>query len=847
MKRPKEGGRRRMRGGEGGGGGSSPVQQQSRVVVVVLVLVVSSLLLSSSSSLASASVLAEDLPRITRHPESAIIAHHLPVTLHCQAHPPSATLRWLFNGAPLRPSSHPGLQLRGSDLHFGHFRHGSANGSHGNDGEYRCTASTSAGTVVSRPAVLSKPVLHAFPRSDDIVMEVYEGGFTTIPCSAPFSLPPATVRVLTSRGDLLDDSHEDVQRLPSGSVVLKRVGADRADNYTCVAFNPVSGHNRSASHRVRLSVLPSPPGVSDVQTEIVDRSTPTLEVREGRSVVLECPVTGVGVPSVTWTRGYGTLPHGHSLGPFGNLHISSVKLRDVGTYICQTPGGHKRQVFLDVHRAPSVTPHPPGGVLRAREGEGVRLVCKGGALPAPTVTWFHDGQRVPPGASVSSVGEVHTLHLEEVAEEDGGLYVCELTNSVGQDSAVLQLVVTSPHSDRQWHAQKDNPSDASREENSEGEATPADSQEAGNKRNFHLEVSNNNKQRHGRKRKKGGRKKKRRKNKKKGGTRTVKLVPPSAPTVSQLTESSVLVLWKIPENDGLPISLFRVQYREVRPSSGQWQTVEDDISPKARRYKVTRLKAGGTYKFRIAAVYSNNDNRNSPNSRRFHLNISPNGVSRPPTLAPRVVEAKPFIYQNIYAIGIKWQYIPVDGSSITGFYIFYKPYGSEEDFHVETLLGAGIRNHLLTDLKPDTEYSVKMQCFNSAGASDFSNMVVKRTLPLAGQAPAEPPTPVLPPSEEQETEAPPSSRRASEGLEQPVILGIVLGGLLLLLAIFLAMCWWKQRQQKRRNQSLENSVKYPGDHRTLYSDSLRTTTTTTPPSPRTRTPTTTTPTGGPTR
>ena len=74
------------------------------------------------------------------------------------------------------------------------------------------------------------------------------------------------------------------------------------------------------------------------------------------------------------------------------------------------------------------------------------------------------------------------------------------------------------------------------------------------------------------------------------------------------------------------------------------------------------------------------------------------------------------------------QYFPVDSTSIDGFYIFHKPYGSKEEFTMQMLEGPGIRNHLLTDLRPDTEYSVKMKCFNTAGASDYSNMVVKRTL-----------------------------------------------------------------------------------------------------------------------
>ena len=53
-----------------------------------------------------------------------------------------------------------------------------------------------------------------------------------------------------------------------------------------------------------------------------------------------------------------------------------------------------------------------------------------------------------------------------------------------------------------------------------------------------------------------------------------------------------MVHWSVPENDGLPISLFRVQYKEVKSKNGQWQTVDEDISAKARSYRVSRLKAG---------------------------------------------------------------------------------------------------------------------------------------------------------------------------------------------------------------------------------------------------------------
>lgn len=43
------------------------------------------------------------------------------------------------------------------------------------------------------------------------------------------------------------------------------------------------------------------------------------------------------------------------------------------------------------------------------------------------------------------------------------------------------------------------------------------------------------------------------------------------------------------------------------------------------------------------------------------------------------------------------------------------------------LMQPSIRTYLVVELKAATEYSLKMQCFNSEGMSDFSNTVVMKT------------------------------------------------------------------------------------------------------------------------
>ena len=42
---------------------------------------------------------------------------------------------------------------------------------------------------------------------------------------------------------------------------------------------------------------------------------------------------------------------------------------------------------------------------------------------------------------VCDTGEVHSIMLQQVTSVDEGIYVCELSNRLGQASAVLQLVV----------------------------------------------------------------------------------------------------------------------------------------------------------------------------------------------------------------------------------------------------------------------------------------------------------------------------------------------------------------------------------------------------------------------
>lgn len=215
----------------------------------------------------------------------------------------------------------------------------------------------------------------------------------------------------------------------------------------------------------------------------------------------------------------------------------------------------------------------------------------------------------------------------------------------------------------------------------------------------------------------------------KGGA-GARLAIPSKPDISRLSEDSVMVRWDVPINDGLAINFFKIQYREIEPKNGRdpgpvWKTVDEDIAPHIHSYAVSGLKTGGSFKFRIVAVYSNNDNRVGQKSNKFVLLKDP--PMKRPSNGP-FIHAAEAISQS--AILLRWTYVEQDAIPVEGFFIHYRDTSSAGDYFKATSLGSNTRSHIITHLLPETSYDIKMQCFNVAGTSNFSNIVTNKTWPM---------------------------------------------------------------------------------------------------------------------
>lgn len=274
----------------------------------------------------------------------------------------------------------------------------------------------------------------------------------------------------------------------------------------------------------------------------------------------------------------------------GGLYILNATAQDAGAYVCEAAnriGKIPTIIHLIYHEPPQVIQGPESKIVK--EGDTVELFCTVSGIPTPKIAWLLNGKTVVRDRTI----EVHENHIRfnSFGKTQGGQIQCFATNVVGTTYAGGELNVYP----------KQVP-------NAESTEVSVDHHQRNHQSNNH-------------------RKKPVKKPNKKPGSS--EMIPPNKPTVSRSNDESVVVRWTVPNNSGLKIIFFKVQYRELGPANSsdgvqkgraaRWKTNNSDIAPNIRSFEVTGLKPDYLYKFRIAAVYSNNDNKLSQKSDRFHL------------------------------------------------------------------------------------------------------------------------------------------------------------------------------------------------------------------------------------
>ncbi|XP_069684363.1 interference hedgehog-like [Periplaneta americana] len=729
-----------------------------------------------------------------RSPEPIVAPLGDEVLFECSLNVPAEQVRWRHNGRFMTHNHGNESNSQGYGNHSAKITHLVVRVDNEQQaGDYQCVAWFGASALTSLPARLSLAELRPFPQKPSQTYEVRTGNTVAIHCGAPYSNPPASIQYYRNKEKLKVSAN--MEFLASmGTLILQNVTTRDSGSYHCAATNYITGQTVTSQFNITLKVVSQ---CAHQASAFLSTPQTNYSIQAGSNVTLECSAVGMPPPQVTWHRSSSTIPANRTALLPGGLHLSHVAKADEGEYICEMSNGVGQPIrhtsVLHVQESPVIETEPRNLVVK--EGGNLQLDCKVRGSPTPEISWLLNGEPITNDSLVKSAGG--RLNITEVEKRHAGIFQCFATNEWGSayGSAMLQVspkeVTALPTSDvlpGTEETELEEPPDSGLDF-----STPVPT----------LGFRGHGKKEHTRKGK--GRKK----DKKHKGNAV--MIPPSRPNITRLTDSSVMVRWGVPPNDGLPIQFFKVQHRELtRTGNGwrrgggsgarsrgstqgkgsRWKTSNEDIAPHIRSYAVDGLETDHTYRFRIAAVYSNNDNKLGPNSARFHLHRGPSS-NKNPLSHPILINAEAV---SPTAIQIRWQYTGSASVPVEGFYVYYRETSSAGDYIKATVEGEGQRSYVITHLQPDTTYDIKLQSFTVGAASNFSTIFTHKTLSIPTEVPARAP----------EAVSPNMATGESSNTQLYVVLGAVLGGLLLLFILFVII-FLCNRHRNNNNHSSQDT------------------------------------------
>ncbi|XP_046440157.1 interference hedgehog-like [Daphnia pulex] len=732
-------------------------------------LVIASLLAAAATAVGGAVTMTSGVSFV-RSPQPIVAPPGDRVVFECETNVPAERVVWLHNGADMSAhynSSNSGGTAsnrrkgrRAIDDDAASFRMREVEGSSKSAlhlilrinknphryrqqaGDYQCVAWFGAVALTSLPARLSIAVLGDFPHlppsfvtsleSESVqssgpgrptlrdngsglsssgsvyVLEVFSGETAVLPCPPPPSDPPATITFFKDGKPVINN--ERVRLMLSGNLHVINVSSSDQGQYKCTAANHITGELIDGQRVLKLVVKGAP--VRTKPATITWQPEERYISQIGHNVTLECAVTGWPKPQIRWIRDSNRpLPVGRSyyLGG-GALVVTGLMDQDEGGYICEASNAAgpplRSSTLLQLTEPVSIVKSPKDA--RVEEGARVSMSCEARGRPPPQQYWVFNGNAVSNDTHVIITDQ--QLTIINVTKRHAGIFQCFVSNSLSKVDGGAATLEVVPRSKVASSDSSSSSSSSLTAFSDEEEDDDLDSDSF-----FDPMTGTSPPAKHAQDAEKKG--------KGKGGkNRPREMIPPTRPNITRLTDESVMVRWSVPLNEGLPIEFFKVQYKESDKRGSRWKTIDEDIPSHIRSYEVSGLKSGQTYRFRIAAVYSNNDNKLGPNSSRFLLEKE--APKRKPGYSP-LIEIAEAVSQS--AIMIQWKYPELDSVPLEGFFIYYRSTTSAGDYTKVTVLGGNTRTHIVTHLLPETHYDLKMQSFNMQGTSEFSRIVTAKT------------------------------------------------------------------------------------------------------------------------
>ncbi|XP_009950773.1 PREDICTED: LOW QUALITY PROTEIN: hemicentin-2, partial [Leptosomus discolor] len=299
----------------------------------------------------------------------------------------------------------------------------------GDGGLYECVARSAHGTATASLWLFVQEA--PWVKVDASPQRFGRGQELRLNCTAGGHPPPHTT---WKRWGWALERDERVFTDAQGTLHIRAAVPEDAGNYTCYASSPLGWDEQLITLE-----FTEPPAILAV--------TPSLKALVGEDVTLECWVSGVPPPHITWYKGeqaVATFPLGTQRAV---LRLQAVREEDVGQYVCEAlseAGIAFDSTVLDVGSAPHF-PEPLGDVA-VEVGESVSLQCRVEGSPPPRVTWSRQDGKPVPGwhgpRGVSSQLEAAELLIDSASLDDQAVYICEAQNEFGKIQAEVKLVVT---------------------------------------------------------------------------------------------------------------------------------------------------------------------------------------------------------------------------------------------------------------------------------------------------------------------------------------------------------------------------------------------------------------------
>ncbi|XP_042237805.1 Down syndrome cell adhesion molecule-like protein Dscam2 isoform X42 [Homarus americanus] len=293
-------------------------------------------------------------------------------------------------------------------------------------------SATAGRLVISEPVGASAP---RFPTRDRVATDRQQDTSFPLLCSAQAHPAPRTrwFKFSENGRKASVELGERVKQV-GGTLIIREAKVDDSGKYLCVVNNSVGGESVETVLTVTAPLSAQ-----------VEPSVQTVEF--GRPATFTCTYRGNPVKSVTWLKDGEPINHKEAV-----LRIDSVGREDKGMYQCFVRNDQESaQATAELKlggrfEPPQLTYTFETSTLQP--GPSVFLKCVAAGNPTPEIAWELDGtrlsnsERMQVGQYVTVNGEVVShLNISAVHTNDGGLYACVASSTVGSVKHAARLNV----------------------------------------------------------------------------------------------------------------------------------------------------------------------------------------------------------------------------------------------------------------------------------------------------------------------------------------------------------------------------------------------------------------------